>query len=70
MVIDDVFQLLFGIILDFVPNLVWKILLLLVGIATTAVGATMIGESPQIGGGLILVGMVLLVGSLVSLVRD
>ncbi len=70
MVIDDIFGLILDVILEFVPNIVWKLLFLLLGITTMAIGTTMLDESPQTGGGLILVGALLLIGSLVWLLRD
>jgi len=67
--IDDIFGFVFEIVLEFVPTIVWKLLLFVIGIVLTAVGVTLLDESPQIGSALIVVGVVLLVGLLVSLAR-
>jgi hypothetical protein len=65
--IDDVFEFIFEILLELVPNVVWKILLSVIGIVMTVVGATKITESTRIGVALIVVGAFLFVGSVVSL---
>ena len=67
--IDDISAFVFDVVLEFVPTLVWKLLLFVIGIVLTAVGVTLLGESPQTGSVLIAVGVVLLVGLLVSLAR-
>ncbi len=67
--IDDIFEFIFDIVLEFIPTIVWKLLLFVIGIVLTAVGVTLLGESPQIGSALIAVGVVLLVGLLVSMAR-
>ena len=67
--IDDIFGLVFDIVLEFVPTIVWKLLLFVIGIVLTAVGVTLLDNSPQMGSALIVVGVVLLVGLLVSLAR-
>ena len=68
--IGDIFEFIFEILLDLVPNAVWKILLSVIGIVMTAVGATKITESTHIGVVLIVVGIFLFVGSIVSLYRS
>jgi len=67
--IDDVFEIIFDIVIEVVPTIVWKLLLSVIGIIITAVGVTMFDESPQMGSALAAVGVILLVGSLVSLAR-
>lgn len=67
--IDDIFAFVFDIVLEFVPTIVWKLLLFVIGTVLTAVGVTLLDESPQTGSALIAVGMVVLVGLLVSLAR-
>jgi hypothetical protein len=67
--IDDVVAFVFDIVVEFVPTIVWKLLLFVIGIVVTAVGVTLLDNSPQTGSALIIVGVVLLVGLLVSLVR-
>ena len=67
--IDDILAFVFEIVLDLVPTIVWKLLLFVIGIVLTAVGVTLLDNSPQTGSALLVVGMVLLVGLLVSLAR-
>lgn len=67
--IDDTFGLIFDIVVEFVPTIVWKLLLFVIGMVMTAAGVTMFDESAQAGNVLIAVGVVLLVGTLLSLVR-
>ena len=68
--IDDIFEFIFELLLELVPNAVWKILLSVVGIAMTVVGATKVTESTRLGAALILVGTFLFVVSIVSLYRS
>lgn len=68
--IDDVFEFGIELLLDLLPNSVWKILLVVVGIAITAFGVTMLGESTPVGGVLIIVGIFVTGGSLRSLYRS
>lgn len=68
--IDDIFGFIIELLLELVPNAVWKVLLSAVGIVMTAVGAMKITESTRIGSALILVGTLLFVGSIVSLYRS
>lgn len=68
--IDDIFEFIFELLLELIPNAVWKILLSVVGIGMTAVGATKITESTQLGAALIVIGTFLFVGSLISLYRS
>ncbi|MBB6645752.1 hypothetical protein [Halobellus ruber] len=67
--IDDIFAFVFDIVLEFVPTIVWKLLLFVLGIVLTAVGVTLLDNSPQTGSILIVVGVVVLIGLLVSLAR-
>lgn len=67
--IDDAFGLIFDIVVEFVPTIVWNLLFFVIGMVMTATGVTILGESTQTGSVLIAVGVVLLVGTLVSLVR-
>lgn len=67
--IDDIFESIVSIVIEFVPAIVWKLLFFVIGVVMTAVGVTMLKGSSQTGSVLIAVGMVLLVGSLVSLAR-
>ncbi|OYR69781.1 hypothetical protein DJ78_10440 [Halorubrum ezzemoulense] len=68
--IDDILEFIFELLLELVPNAVWKVLLSVVGIAMTVVGATNITESIRIGAALISVGTFLFISSLLSLYRS
>lgn len=68
--IDDILESIFELLLELVPNAVWKVLLSVVGIVMTVVGATKITESTRIGAALIVIGTFLFVGSIVSLYRS
>jgi uncharacterized membrane protein YgdD (TMEM256/DUF423 family) len=68
--IDDILEFIFELLLELVPNAVWKVLLSVIGISMTVVGATRITESTRIGAALIVVGTFLFVGSIVSLYRS
>jgi len=67
--IDDVLRFIIDILLELVPNTVWKLILSLVGVVMTVIGASMITESTQLGGGLIVVGTILIIIPLLSLYR-
>jgi hypothetical protein len=67
--IGDIFEFIIEILIDLLPNFVWKILLFVLGIIITAIGVTMLGESPLTGGALLVVGMLLGLSSLLSLLR-
>ena len=47
--IDDIFEFIYELLLEWLPNAVWKILLSVVGIGMPAVGAPTITESTRIG---------------------
>ncbi|QWC18449.1 hypothetical protein [Halorubrum sp. 2020YC2] len=68
--IDDIFEFIFQMLLELVPNAVWKVLLAVIGTVMAAVGTTVITDSTRTGAALLLVGAVLSVGSLVSLYRS
>ena len=68
--IDDILEFIFELLLELVPNAVWKVLLSVIGILITVVGATRITESTRIGAALIVVGTFLFVGPIVSLYRS
>jgi uncharacterized membrane protein YgdD (TMEM256/DUF423 family) len=68
--IDDIFEFIFELLLELVPNAVWKVLLSVVGIVIMVFGATRTTESTRIGAALIVVGTFLFVGSVVSLYRS
>ena len=62
--LDAIVDLIVDVILGLVPDIVLKIVFFLIGAASTAVGATMIGESTRRGGILIAVGVCLMIGTL------
>lgn len=68
--IDDIFEFIFELLLELVPNAVWKVLLSVVGIVIMVFGATRTTESTRIGAALIVVGTFLFVGPIVSLYRS
>lgn len=65
--IDEILGFVVDIFLEFIPNFVWKLLLFLIGLAIIVIGTSIISESAQTGGALIVVGGVLIIASLVSL---
>lgn len=67
--IDDIFEFCIDLVIDVIPNIVWKLLFLVIGIGITAIGVTIFNESTQTGSALIIAGIVLLTGSLISLLR-
>ena len=67
--IDEIVELLLDIIVEFIPDSVWKILAFVIGAVATAAGVLMIDESLWTGGALITVGLFLLAGSVISWFR-
>lgn len=67
--IGDIFEFIVEILLDLIPTFVWKILLFVLGIIITAIGVSMLAESPLTGGVLLVVGILLGLSSLLSLPR-
>lgn len=67
--LDDILEFILEILLELIPNTVWKILLFVIGIVITAVGVTILTESTLTGGGLVIVGVSLGIGSVVSMYR-
>ena len=67
--IDEIVELLLDVIVEFIPNSVWKILAFVVGAVATTAGVLMIDESLWAGGALIITGLLLLAGSVVSWIR-
>ncbi len=63
--IDTVFEGVFDLVLGFVPNVVWGFLLMLGGVATTAVGVGIFSKSAWSGGILVTVGVLVMVSVLV-----
>ena len=67
--IDDILTVLLDIVVEFIPNSVWKILAFVIGATATAAGVVMINESLWTGVALIIVGVFLLIGSVISWYR-
>jgi len=67
--IDEIVELLLDVIVEFIPNSVWKILAFVIGAVATTAGVLMIDESLWTGGALITVGLFLLAGSVISWFR-
>lgn len=67
--IDEILELLLDIVVEFIPNSVWKVLSFVIGAVATATGIIMFTESPLAGGVLIVVGMLLLVWPIISWYR-
>jgi hypothetical protein len=67
--IDEILELLLDVVVEFIPNSVWKILAFVIGAVATAAGVLMIDESVWTGGALITVGLFLLAGSVISWFR-
>jgi len=67
--IDEILEFAINILLESVPNTVWKFIFSLVGVVMTVIGASIITESTQIGSVLVVVGTVLIVVSLLSVYR-
>ena len=67
--IDELLEFIIDILLELVPNTVWKLILSLVGVVMAVIGASIITESTQLGGVLTVVGTVLIIVPLLSLYR-
>ena len=67
--IDDILTVLLDLVVEFIPNSVWKILAFVIGAMATAAGVVMINESLWTGVTLIIVGVFLLIGSVISWYR-
>lgn len=64
--IDEILELVLDVVLEFIPNIVWKVLAVVLGVVITAAGLITFNESALTGGLLIAVGMFLLAGSVIS----
>ena len=67
--IDEIFELIVDIFLDFIPNWILKIVVIIIGIVTTVFGVQLLSESLWTGGALTVIGLSLMGGSLLSLIR-
>jgi hypothetical protein len=64
--LDDIFEIVFDVIMGQVPVVILKILLLLVGLAAVAVGVPLLADSPLVGGALTALGAAAAIGVIVS----
>ena len=64
--LDEVFEIVFDVILEFVPTGILKIALLLAGLAAVAVGVPLLADSPLVGGALTVLGAAAVIGVLAS----
>lgn len=60
LLLDEVVGWVFADLAGFVPNFVWGFLFGTVGVALTAMGVALVGESPSLGGTLLAIGVVVL----------
>jgi hypothetical protein len=67
-VIDEIFELISDIFLDFIPNRILKIVVIIVGIVTVGFGVQLLSESLWTGGVLTAIGLFLVGGPLLSLI--
>jgi len=67
--IDEIFELIVDIFLDFIPNRILKIVVIIIGVVTTGFGVQLLSESLWTGGALTVIGLFLMSGSLLSLIR-
>ena len=67
--LDDIL----GVVVDFlvasIPDVVWKLIILVVGCVVAGIGVTMLEESTRLGLVLLGAGSILAGGSLISLLR-
>ena len=64
--IDEILELVLDVVIEFIPNSVWRVLAFVLGVVITAAGLITFNESSWTGGVLIAVGMFLLGGSVIS----
>lgn len=67
--IDDLFELLLDVAVELIPNSVWKFLTFVVGIVSIGAGVMPFNKSTRTSGVLVLVGITLLAGSVMSWYR-
>ena len=63
--IDEILELILDVVIEFIPNSVWRVLAFVLGVVITAAGLITFNESALTGGLLIAVGMFLLAGSVI-----
>lgn len=64
--IDEILELVLDVVIECIPNSVWRVLAFVLGVVITAAGLITFNESSWTGGVLIAVGMFLLGGSVIS----
>jgi len=64
--IDEIFETIFDVLVEFIPNIVLKLALLVVGALAIAVGVPLLGDSPLVGGALTVLGAAAVIGVLAS----
>jgi len=64
--LDEIFEIVFDVILELVPTVILKIVLLLAGLAAVAVGVPLFADSPLLGGALTALGAAAVIGVLAS----
>ncbi|WP_152043055.1 hypothetical protein [Salinigranum salinum] len=67
--IGEIFEGLFDIVLEFIPDFVWGFLFVVAGVASTVIGVMIVGESMQLGGILVIVGVLLVASVLYAWYR-
>ena len=61
--IDEIFEVIFDIVLEFIPDVVLRAILLLAGFVATTIGVLLLGESPLLGAGVAVVGAAAMVAA-------
>lgn len=61
--IDKIFDFIFWVLLDLIPDRVLKIAVFIIGIVTMGVGVKLLSESLWTGGALTVIGLFLMGGS-------
>jgi hypothetical protein len=67
--IDKIFEAIFWVLLDLIPDRVLKIVVFIIGIVTTGVGVQLLSESLWTGGALTMIGLFLMGGSVRIILR-
>jgi hypothetical protein len=64
--IDEILELVLDVVIEVIPNSVWRVLAFVLGVVVMAAGLITFNQSSLTGGVLIAVGMFLLGGSVIS----
>jgi len=67
--IDKIFETIFWVLLDLIPDRVLKIVVFIIGIVTTGGGVQLLSESLWAGGALTMIGLFLMGGSVRIILR-